>query len=215
MSKEFFEVLRLTSAFSVVVPLCLSLLYRARLSVLQKKLVRLLLVILGVEISTNILWYQETNNLPIYHFYTIVEFLLLLNIFHNVLSKLITSIGVIALGIGFTLFSLLISMCYQSLYEFNSISITVMSILMILIVLTSFYTLLKEPTFSRVERNPLFWISAGLLIYFSGNMILFYISNTLKLTLEDSYVIWGLHAVVNSVLILFYTCAIWVQPTRE
>ena len=180
MSKEFFEVLRLTSAFSVIIPLIFALLFFARLTKVQRKLTLLLLVVLIVEITTNVMWYHEMNNLLIYHVYTVVEFLLFLNIFKEVLSKLITLLGVVLLGTGFSLFSVIISLFYQRIYEFNSIA-----------------------------------ISAGILIYFSGNLILFYINNALNLTLEESYIIWGMHAVVNIVLILFYTRAIWVHPAKE
>lgn len=215
MSKEFFEVLRLTSAFSVIIPLIFALLFFARLTKVQRKLTLLLLVVLIVEITTNVMWYHEMNNLLIYHVYTVVEFLLFLNIFKEVLSKLITLLGVVLLGTGFSLFSVIISLFYQRIYEFNSIAITVLSVSMILIALASFYSLLKEHSYSKVERNPIFWISAGILIYFSGNLILFYINNALNLTLEESYIIWGMHAVVNIVLILFYTRAIWVHPAKE
>ncbi|MBQ4819897.1 hypothetical protein [Aquimarina sp. MMG016] len=80
---------------------------------------------------------------------------------------------------------------------------------------SNFYTLLKEARYNTLEMNPMLYINSGFLIYFFSNLILFFINNTMfKGSTEASYLFWGLHAIVNIVLTLFYTIALWVKPKK-
>ena len=214
MSKETFDILRFVSSGFVLIPLLYVLFRKEKLSAVQRKLCILLTVLLFVEILSTILWFWKITNMPVYHIYTVIEFLLILNIYSEVLAKAITQSGVFALGISFFLFSCFNALFIQSIFTFNSIPIVILSILVIFITFMSFYKILKDPEYTLLNNNSLFWISAGLLIYFSSSLVLFYINNSLNLTRSESYSIWGLHAIINILLILFYTRALWVQQEK-
>ncbi|QHI38328.1 hypothetical protein IMCC3317_37190 [Kordia antarctica] len=219
MSEEFFGNLSLISSFAVILPLLIALWKYNRLHKMQLKLVYLLITILVVESISNILWYQKINNLPIYHFYSIIEFVLIVNIYKDELRKIFPKRFFYILIAVFAVFSIVNMSYFQKLETFNSNATTLLGILMIFLSLSYFYALLKEVKYSALEQNPMFWLNAGFLIYFSSNLILFFINNSIfkdptAEANEVSYLLWGMHAVVNIVLILFYTISIWVNPKQ-
>ncbi|WP_298513680.1 hypothetical protein [uncultured Kordia sp.] len=99
---------------------------------------------------------------------------------------------------------------------FNSNATTVLGILVISLSLSYFYALLKEVKYTLLERNPMFWLNAGFLIYFSSNLLLFFINNSMFTKADEvSYLVWGLHAIVNFILVIFFTIAIWITPNQQ
>ncbi|MDH7446206.1 hypothetical protein [Aquimarina sp. 2201CG14-23] len=215
MNEEFFKFLGNVSSFIVIVPLLLAIYRFKKLNTVQIRLLYLLVLVLIVEFISNMLWRKKINNLPVYHFYAIIEFLLIINIYRAVLSKTFSKQFFIVLGISFTVFSVVNTLFFQNLNTFNSNATTLLGVVVIFLALSYFYTLLKEVKYSALETNPMFWINAGFLIYFSSNLILFFINNNMfKGSTEASYLVWGLHAIVNIVLMLFYTFAIWVNPKK-
>ena len=218
MSEELFGTLRFISSFAVILPLLIALSKYHRLSKIQQKLVYLLITTLVVESISNVLWYQKINNLPVYHFYSIVEFILIVHIYKDELKKLFPKRFFYTIVAAFTIFSIVNMMYFQSLQTFNSNVTTLSGILVIFLALSYFYALLKEVKYSSLETNPMFWLNAGFLIYFSSNLLLFFVNNSLfqeSKAKKVSYLLWGLHTVVNIILIIFYTISVWVNPKQR
>jgi hypothetical protein len=64
-----------------------------------------------------------------------------------------------------------------------------------------------------LEHEPMFWVSTGLLLYFSGNVLIFLSSNAvLHLSLEISRNVWAVHALLYTFLNIFYVVALCVTP---
>ncbi len=216
MSEEFFGNLSLISSFSVILPLLLAIWKYHRLNPIQKKLSYLLILFSITELIANILWYQKLNNLPVYHFYTIIEFLCIISIYKDALHKIYPTRLFIVLAVSFSLFCVVNMLFFQSLFMFNSNATTVLGILVISLSLSYFYALLKEVKYTLLERNPMFWLNAGFLIYFSSNLLLFFINNSMFTKADEvSYLVWGLHAIVNFILVIFFTIAIWITPNQQ
>lgn len=216
MSKELFGYLRLISSFAVLLPLLIALYKRNNMNTVQRKLALLLLVTLVTESISNVLWYQKENNLPVYHFYTVAEFILIINVYRTVLKKFFFKNFFALITIIFISFAVLNTIFFQSLKTFNSNVTTLLGFIIIFLTLSYFYKLLKEVKYGMLESNPMFWLNSGFLIYFSSNLILFYINNSMfKEANEVSYLFWGLHAIVNIILTVFYTIAIWVNPKKQ
>ncbi|GAA4273378.1 hypothetical protein U6A24_20700 [Aquimarina gracilis] len=216
MSKEVFENLTLVASILLFLPLTISILKFKTLGVAQKKLAFLIWVTVIVEVISWMLWHQNINNLPMYHFYTVIQFLLIINIYKEELSILFPKAFFIVLGVVFTIFAITNTLFFQDLNTFNSNATTGLGLLTIFLALSYFYALLKEVKYSALENNAMFWISSGFLIYFSSNLILFFINNSIfKEPNKVSYLVWGLHAIVNIVLTIFYTIALWVKLKRQ
>lgn len=216
MSKEFFGNLSLISSIAVILPLCIALWKYRRLQPVQQKLLYLLVTIFVVEAVANILWLQKENNHPVYHFYSIIEFGLILYLYKDALKRLFSARFFIVLWIVFAVFAIVNMSFFQSLSTFNSNVTTLLGFLVIFLSLSYFYALLKQETYSPLERKPLFWINAGFLIYFSSNLLLFFINNSMFTEADEmSHLVWGLHAIVNIILIIFFTIAVWVNPNQN
>lgn len=215
MDRQLFEIVRFISSASVLVPLILLLIKWSRVSRVQRKLGWLLLGMFLCEFISTLFWYQRSNNHPIYHVYTILECLLILNIYYKMLGKYFTERAVVGLGGVFVIFAMYNAVFLQSVLTFNSNTVVVLSVLVICITLVFFYDLLNSRHYSSLGSNALFWISAGLLIYYASNLFLFYLINKLNPTQSESYTIWGLHAFIHILLIIFFTRALWIQEEKE
>ncbi|WP_109436403.1 hypothetical protein [Aquimarina sp. AU119] len=216
MSRTLFEYLTFGAFIFLFAPLIVSIFKFISFNFLQKRLLLLILVTVLVEVISRILWYKQVNNLPVYHFYTVIEFLLIINVYRFELSKVFSKLFFIIISIGFVIFAIINTLFFQNLTTFNSNVTTLLGLIVIFFALSYFYALLKEVKYRTLESNPMFWINSGFLIYFSSNLILFYMNNTLfKGVTEASLILWGLHAIVNIVLTIFYTIALWVNPKKQ
>jgi len=216
MNREFFGNLRLISSLTIVLPLLIAIWKYYRLSTMQRKLFYLIVLFFITELIANILWYQKKNNLSVYHFYSIIEFGLIVNIYKDELKKIFPKRFFTTLVIGFTVFAIVNMSYFQGLKTFNSNATTLLGVLVIFLSLSYFYALLKEVKYTSLERNPMFWLNAGFLIYFSSNLLLFFINNSMFTKADEvSYLVWGLHAIVNIVLVIFFIIAIWVNPNQQ
>ena len=76
------------------------------------------------------------------------------------------------------------------------------------------WQLLRPPlTLAPLEREPMFWVSAGAVLYFAGNSLIFLTSNlTLFYSRELSLTVWAIHALLYSFLNGFYIVALCVNP---
>ena len=79
-----------------------------------------------------------------------------------------------------------------------------------------FYTVIRELVIIQLEREPLFWISVGLLLYFSGNVFIFVSSNyVIQHSKALSLKLWDIHAVLYMVLYGLYAWALWITPSNR
>lgn len=91
------------------------------------------------------------------------------------------------------------------------------AVLILVIVLWWLLKMLKEKIISQPERTFEFWLCAGLLVFFSGNFLLFVFSNFLLTTDTEVYMaIWKVHSALIISLYLIYTIALlWVKRTTK
>jgi hypothetical protein len=213
MDRNLFVYLSQISTYAAVVPLVISFFIFRRFNLIQKRLLLLVVVLFLTEIISTVLWSKNINNNPLFHIYTIIEFTILVKIYQSALANYFRPIFLNGLIAAFIIFAICNVIWLQSLFEFNSNVTIVSCLLCILLPIFYFYSLLKDAVLSRLDLNPMFWISFGLLIYFSTNLITFYLNQDLML--EDRYTIWGIHSVVNTVLVIFYIVALWVKPKMD
>ena len=72
---------------------------------------------------------------------------------------------------------------------------------MVLTALFYFRLVFKERKVRHLDRSFWFWISAGLLLYFTCNLLMFMFTNWLMEKEDELFVaVWAIHAVLNFVL---------------
>lgn len=181
---------------------------------------QLLLILIGlvilVEISSRILWYLSTNNLFLYHFYAVIEFLLLATLYNKHIHRLIKPMYMFIIMTSFVLFAIINTAFFQSLKQFNSHVTFVECILLIVFAILYFYKELRDLENRHLERIPMFWINASVITYFSGSLVLFYVANDLiPESMKVKGVVWGTHALFNIVHYALYAVALLVKNQEE
>lgn len=146
--------------------------------------------ILGLAIASD-----DTSNLITFHVYTLSEFSLI-TLFYMLFYKQYFKVGYLLLL--FPVFYIVEYIDYK-INGFNSLdnfSVTVESSIFILMSLLSFAYLLRNLIYENVLSLPFFWINSGILIYFSGNILLFISDKSLPPA--DSYLLFLLiHSPLN------------------
>ena len=166
--------------------------------------------VLGLGLMT-----MQRNNLFLMPIYAVGELLILLLVYHATMqSRLFTRLMVV-LFLGFVGYLVLDSMGVQALTRFRPGQQVIQSILILLMVGFYFRRLLHELQVRRLWQEPMFWVSAGLCIYFLGYLQIALFSNyLLRYSRQLNMNIWAVHSLLFIVLYLCYCRALWVPPKR-
>jgi len=185
------------------------------LTPVKRLILALMVCSLGLNIIQITLALHSIPNLFIGHIYTLIEFILIAYIYKLKLDKLIPLSVFMAIVVGFVVFSLFNTFVIQGLHANNSYQRTLESVLVVVFVSLYFYKTAKELKVQRIEREPLFWFSAGALLYFSGALFIFIFSNYLLLYSRSlGITFWTAHTFFLLLLYLFSTIALWINPKK-
>ncbi|WP_460499640.1 hypothetical protein [Hymenobacter agri] len=121
------------------------------------------------------------------------------------------------LPLGIALFLLGTALTYVprlDVVEFSPIQHFIESMAILALALLYLWQLLRPPvTLAPLEREPMFWVSAGVVLYFAGSSLIFLTSNlVLFQSHESSMAVWAVHALLYSFLNGFYLVALCVNP---
>lgn len=216
MDKDTSWLLAQISVFSGLLPATVAIINRKYATSIQKILFLLVSITLLVEIVAYVFaGLFSINNMLIFHIYTFVELLLLGLIYQKELKSTIRPNFFRSLIMLFFIFAVFNSLFIETIFQFNAKARAVSSLLIIFFALSYFYQLLKEVKIKKLEREPMFWLSIGLLIYFSSSFFIFIFSNYIAPSVKLSFTFWGIHALLNISLMIFYTIALWVKPQSK
>jgi len=150
---------------------------------------------------------SSTNNHPLLHLYTIVEFVLLMIYFRRIDKG--TSLQRLSnmLLVFFPLLCIINVLFFQSQYSFNTYVRPIEALIFIVYSLRFFIISANIENEESWSSGSLNWINSGLLLYFSSSLFLFIFSNTISIRLSHDVkmVIWNIHD--SFVLILYLLMA--------
>lgn len=168
----------------------------------------------GIDLMNLFLVKSRVNNFYLLHFYTSIEFSLWA-IFYFMFYKEHGGTYYLILG----LIPVFLAVCYAD-YRINgldgmdSFSISVESILLTLFSLTSFLIILNQEIFKDLLKEPFFFINAGVLFYFLGDLCFFAFANYIYKTEVQNYMAsWTLHSLLNIVFNLLICVGFWKART--
>jgi hypothetical protein len=150
------------------------------------------------------------NNSPFIHFFMAVSMvfwgLIYYHAFHIPLLKKITIIlGALCLAaIGYN--------AIKELMFFPTLSYTVLSVVLNVLSLLYFYQLLNIKEFTHIEKQPMFWINAGVLFYFGINIFLFMLFERIVSHRQGD--IWLIHDVTNIIANVLYSVGLLCKIQR-
>lgn len=154
--------------------------------------------------------YLHQPNLFLLHLYTIVDFILLSLIFKSVLPQFLSRF----LLLGFPLFAAINSIFFEYLKTENVLNRSLSALLLMFYALSFFTKTLREMKILNLAKEPLFWISIGVLLYNAASFFIFLFSHYLTVNRDLWYTYFGIHAIFTILLYICYTIALWVQPKQ-
>ena len=163
----------------------------------------------GYEIASH---YHVINNFPGIHVFIFTGLLFYSVIYYKAFSTLLLKrIVFILSSIGF-LVLIISTIFFEGFMDYPSIANTVLSVIVIIFSLIYFYQMLSRQEFVHIEKQGLFWISAGVLLYFATNVFLFMLfKRILEEHQEDLYMI---HTVTNIIANILFTVGILCKTPK-
>ncbi|WCT14417.1 hypothetical protein [Mucilaginibacter jinjuensis] len=150
-----------------------------------------------IDIAERLIGQRHINNLPLLHFYTLVEGLLIFCYFRKVFNNPKFQLAInwfipIFIVITFVDFTFL-----HSIYQFNSYARSISAVFIVICSVIAFYS-------NAVSENPRImsfdWITAGILLYFSSSLVYFELLNVLAANSPRD--IWNLIQNIHATFVL-------------
>lgn len=159
------------------------------------------------------------NNMPLLHLYTFCTGLSLLMFYHVILRKYVSSSLIAWLAVAYALFSVLDSFFIEDLFTFNSLALTVLSVLIIILSLSTFNLFLMDSVKSEQKERirGLTWINSGLFIYFSTSLLLFYFGDQLMdalFPIDIGRMAWVPHMFFKVIMYVCFFIGLWKSPKQ-
>ncbi len=198
-----------------LLPALLALVKWKSLNASQRWFALLLWLIVIISFS-GYLWVRETkhNNMPFFHVYILVEYLLLLQIFRLFFKGSIKDRFWLLLAVGYTLVWLFNVLFLEGWWAFPDYIHVLEVVIMLVIISIWFRKMLKEKVIRNPERTFEFWICAGLVIFFMGNLMLFIFPKFI-INKGVFIAVWRLNSALIILLYIIYTVALlWVKKAK-
>jgi hypothetical protein len=161
---------------------------------------RILLVFFAVslliEVIVDLLALYKINNLWLFHISTLLEYTLLILVFSYWQKKDILKLS---LRLSIPLFLLIwfaAKLFLESFNQFDNFTSSMAGVILVVVSSYTLYDLSKENSVS-LSRDPRFWVGSAVLIYYTGNLMLFALSNIIT--------IWAIHSILNIIANLIYS----------
>lgn len=177
----------------------------------QLKTVSLYLLLSAITQAVSFaFWKAGINNFPILHIYTVLEYLLLLWFYSQILRGFIGDKAFVALFIVFPVFSIINSLFVEDIYTYNTYARSIEALIFIFLSISWFVKIVAEDEATREQGVAVNYISAGLLIYFASSITLFaynsYIEE-MKIVLRTN--VWLIHTVLVTQLYILIAIGLW------
>lgn len=152
------------------------------------------------------------NNNFITHLYIVISLVILGQVYYKaffipLIKKVILILSVI--GLLIMVYNIIF---IEGIMVYPSISNTVLSVLMILFSLLYFYQLLNRQEFIHIENQPLFWVNASVLFYYSLTVFLFMLYR--KLTMQELGVYYMINSYTNVIANVLFTIGLLCKPQK-
>jgi len=212
--------------WSMLIPIAVGIYSLRSHNTEQRKLFFYVVTSFVFEYFSQLKWairqFNPETNAPFYHFFTPVLFIFFVGIYQQFLKDFTSFRVDYFLAIFFILFSLWNAILGDGILNFPGLSLGLYAFLMMLIAVSFFLKLLTALTVERLEKEPMFWINSGVLIYFSGNFLLWLTMNYLLKDMNVSYSIFKISIILglllNILLSIAFVCrpkAVLLPPTRN
>ena len=158
----------------------------------------------------------KKNNLFLMPIYTVGELILLGLLYERNIRAAAFTRALPWVLAAFTAYVVADSLAGPGLHWFRPGQQVLQSLLVLGMVTMYFRKLLNELRVRSLEREPMFWVSTGLVIYFLGYLQIALFSNYLLSHYSSQFNInvWGIQVLLSIVLHSCYIMALWIRPQK-
>ncbi|MEL6534310.1 MAG: hypothetical protein AAFQ98_02800 [Bacteroidota bacterium] len=206
------ELLILYSSVPTAVPFFIGLARRKKLDPTQKLIVGLSLVTFGVGAWSALLWLSRQNNLFLGHFYTPIQYFLILAVYRLQMRDYVPRRFFQVLLWGFLVFTLVNSLWIQPLASHNSNARALSAVVLVFLSLGYFFRLVYRPHMFQITRIPMFWFNSGVFLYFFTTLFIFVVSNFIQPDHNITLPAWTLHNVFMWLFFVLSSIAVGISP---
>jgi len=161
-------------------------------------------------------FFDPPSNHPYFSLIAIVQFTLLARVYRQQLKQAFGGdhrrpmIGL------FSAIMLAGAIGIHGLMSINTTGLALMSFSALAFAATYLYQQLQTLEVRRLDRDPMFWLTVGVVFYFSGSFLLFISLGLLSSVLpyNDFHAVFNIHSGLTLFLNLMYTVALWIRPPR-
>lgn len=99
---------------------------------------------------------------------------------------------------------------FRGVTDFHAFSMAIFAIVVTILVLAYFFKLIRNLPTVHIYYIPMFWISIGMLAFFTGNFFLYVVRDYLVQVMKDNMIFyWSLHNILGIVAYIFYSIGMW------
>jgi hypothetical protein len=170
---------------------------------------------LPLNVAALVLMLQRHNNLFMLPVYAAGQLALLVMVYRHTLQSPSFTRWSPALVGAFALYVLLDSLYTPAQGQFRPSQQVVLAVVLVLLAGLYFRQLLTELRVQHLRREPMFWVSAGLVLYNVGYLQIALFSNyLLRYSHRLNMSIWAVHSLLFIALYCCYCRALWLSPPK-
>lgn len=151
---------------------------------------------------------SEGNNSPFYHIGVFFLFWLMSRIYYPAFGDLLRKRWKRFVLPGFVVFAIINAIWLDGFMNFPSLSIGLYSLTGIILPIFYMLKILRTLAIPRLDQDPLFIAASGLLIYFSGNFLLWLFLSYINFDYDFFYSIYRVNSVLTILLNVFLAYAV-------
>lgn len=152
------------------------------------------------------------NNMPLLHLFIAISITFFSVIYYQAFYNKLLQKVVLFLGPAALMMVLVNAFFLQGIWMYPSLSNTIQSIVMIAFSLLYFYQIFTRQEYIHIEKQGLFWINSGVLIYFSINIFLFMLFNLV--IAQQRQELYAIHSVTNIISNILYAIGLLCKPQK-
>ncbi|MBK0379162.1 hypothetical protein [Mucilaginibacter segetis] len=194
---------------STLIPIVAGLLYYKKINTPLRTLLVYLIASFIINVAGIILADHHINNLPLLHFYTIIEIVAIMLYYLKAFGPGKIHKWIKGIMILFPLLCIVNFCFFQSIYEFNTYTRPLEALIIILIT-GCYFTIQHDLKNSALITRSGRLVAAGFMIYFCSSLFQFIFSNIVsqKASGDIKLFIWDIHATFVLIMYLLFFRAI-------
>ena len=157
--------------------------------------------------------YLHVRSMPLLHVFSVINLLVLSWLYHKILEGHRLRGAIIAVAGSILVYGVYQVLLPGQLWQFPSALMTVQCVFFIVLSLVYFYQMQQQPEVVAIEHNPLFWVNAGVLLYFASNLFLFLLQSLFGAP-EVYNAYYTIHSVANVLAYTLYAAGLLCKPPR-